>query len=343
LGKQDDGTTAAIDPDAAGVLVTGTSGSGKSTLTTGLLERLAAAGYQFVIIDPEGDYTDLEFAVALGSPDRAPLVEEVLDVLRDPARNADVNLLGVALEHRPGYFDQLLPRLLELRSRTGRPHWIVIDEAHHLMPSGWQPSEKNLPAGLRGTLTITVHPESVAPPVLDTVDVLLAVGEHPAKTVKEFCSAAGRSVPRVPSDGKLPGGDALLWQVGAGTAVLVHTEPPKSERKRHSRKYAEGNLGPARSFYFRGPSGKLNLKAHNLVLFLQMADGVDDETWEFHRKQGEYSRWLRDQVKDPALAEEVAGVEEEEGRDPKETRAAVRAAIEKRYTLPADKPSGVID
>jgi hypothetical protein len=342
LGERDGGGAEAIDPYTGGVLVTGTSGSGKSTLTAGLLERLAAAGYQFVIVDPEGDYTELEFAVALGSPDRAPLVEEVLDVLRDPARNGVVKLLGVALEHRPGYFDELLPRLLEMRSRTGRPHWIVIDEAHHLLPTGWQPSEKNLPAGLRGALAITVHPESVAPPVLEAVDVLLVVGEHPAKTVKEFCHVVDQKPPRGPDVAKLPSGDAVVWRPRTDAAVLVHTEPPKSERKRHSRKYSEGNLGPERSFYFRGPEGKLNLKAHNLVLFLQMAEGVDDETWECHRKQGDYSRWLRDQVKDPGLAEEVAAVEEED-RDPKETRAAIRAAIEKRYTLPADKPSGVID
>src|SRR5262249_58659797 len=134
------------DPYTGGVLVTGTSGSGKSTLTTGLLERLAAAGYQFAIIDPEGDYTELEFAVALGGPERAPLVEEALDVLRDPARNAVVNLLGVALEHRPGVFGELLPALLDLRTRTGRPHWLVIDAAHHLLPATWQPGSEAIPA-----------------------------------------------------------------------------------------------------------------------------------------------------------------------------------------------------
>ena len=57
--------------------------------------------------------------------------------------------------------------------------------------------------------------------------------------------------------------------------MKVRSEPPKSERSRHGRKYAEGNLGPDRSFRFRGPEGKLDLKAQNLTIFLQMADGVD--------------------------------------------------------------------
>ena len=52
----------------------------------------------------------------------------------------------------------------------------------------------------------------------------------------------------------------------------------KIERLRHLRKYAEGELGPDRSFYFRGPENKLNLKAHNLRVFTTIAEGIDDDT-----------------------------------------------------------------
>ena len=332
-----------IDPHARGVMVCGTSGSGKSTLTTGLLERLAAAGYQFAVIDPEGDYTALPFAVVLGDPSRAPLVAEVVDVLRHPDRNAVVNLLGVALDHRPGFFAELLPALLDLRARTGRPHWLIVDETHHLLPAGWAPAGQTVPAQLRGMLSITVHPGSVSPAVLGNIDTVLAVGGKPHETIREFCEAAGAEYPKVPEVDKLPSGDAVVWRVGSGEAVRVTTDPPKTERKRHSRKYAEGNLGPDRSFYFRGPDGKLNLKAHNLLLFLQMADGVDDETWGHHLRKHDYSQWLRHQVKDGDLADEVEAVEGNTTLTPAASRAAVRAAVEGRYTLPADKPSGIID
>jgi hypothetical protein len=33
-----------------------------------------------------------------------------------------------------------------------------------------------------------------------------------------------------------------------------------------------------RSFYFRGPEGKMNLQVHNLSLFVQVAEGIDAET-----------------------------------------------------------------
>lgn len=341
-----EGGTEGLDPAGAGVLVCGTSGSGKSTLTTALMERLAGAGYQILVVDPEGDYTNLEFAHVLGGPHQAPQPEDVTEALRDPARSVVLNLLGVPLADRPAHFALLLPRVLEEKARTGRPHWLVVDEAHHLLPAG--PGAAALAAGLpdRGTLYITVHAGAMEPTALRDVGTLLAVGGHPVQTVEEFCAAVGEGEPTCPplADGSVPSGSALLWRRGTKSAALVRTEPPRTERKRHSRKYAEGNLGAERSFYFRGPDGKLNLKASNLFLFVQLADGVDDETWEFHRASGDYSQWVREQIKDNQLADELAEIESAGAApDPKGTRAAVRAAIEARYTLPSDAPSGKID
>ena len=76
---------------------------------------------------------------------------------------------------------------------------------------------------------------------------------------------------------------------------------------------------------------------------MQLADGVDDETWEFHRARGDFSKWVRAQIKDHQLADELAEIETDRKAEPKDTRAAIRAAIEARYTLPADEPSGKID
>ena len=58
-------------------MVCGTSGSGKSTVTTAIMERLADAAYQVLVVDPEGDYTNLEFAAHVGNPDQAPRPEDV--------------------------------------------------------------------------------------------------------------------------------------------------------------------------------------------------------------------------------------------------------------------------
>jgi len=71
-------------------------------------------------------------------------------------------MLGVALEHRPDAFAHLLPALATLRARTGRPHWLVVDEAHHLLPTNWAPAGDTIANRPRGIVYITVHPDSLA-------------------------------------------------------------------------------------------------------------------------------------------------------------------------------------
>jgi len=104
---------------------------------------------------------------------------------------------------------------------------------------------------------------------------------------------------------------------------------------RHRRKYAEGELGTDKSFYFRGAEGSLNLRAQNLNLFVQIAEGVDDRTWLHHLHSGDYSRWLSDSVRDDDLAAEVAEIESDQALDPRESRARIKDAITRRYTAPA--------
>ena len=131
----------------------------------------------------------------------------------------------------------------------------------------------------------------------------------------------------------------LLRSLQRQRLARVRVDPARGEHKRHIRKYADGELGPDASFYFRGADGRLNLRAQNLRLFLQTADGVDDETWLHHLRQRDYSRWIRQAVKDEDLADEVATVENAAAAAPAlsagESRARVRAAVEARYTAPA--------
>src|SRR5262249_60163890 len=94
-------------------------------------------GFPSRIIVTEGDCSPFEGAVVLGDNRRAPNVDEIFELLNQPSQNVVINLLGIALEHRPPFFAGLLPRLQELRATRGRPHWTLVDEAHHLLHSSW--------------------------------------------------------------------------------------------------------------------------------------------------------------------------------------------------------------
>jgi hypothetical protein len=264
-----------------------------------------------------------------------PRAEEVVALLHKPDQHVVVNVLGVPLEQRPAFFGGLLPRLQELRARTGHPHWVVIDETHHLLPASWDPAPVLLPQDMEGLLLITVRPEQVTSAVLALVDTLIAIGEAPEHTIRGFCEAVGQAPPALPPVTLHPG-EALVWARHAGAEpVWIQSLPPRAERRRHHRKYAEGELGPDISFYFRGPEGTLRLRAHNLKMFVQLAEGVDDDTWLYHLRRGEYARWFRDVMKDTDLAAEAEAIARMADASARDTRALIRAAIDTRYTAPA--------
>jgi hydroxymethylpyrimidine pyrophosphatase-like HAD family hydrolase len=316
------------------ILICGTSGSGKSSLACGFLERLEEKGYQFCLIDPEGDFEAFPGCVVIGGSQQVPAAEEVLSVLTPEGQSVICCLLGVPLEARPHAFMQLLARLEEHRAHLGRPHWIVTDEAHHFMPGGSILLPDPILNAPTGVLLITVHPEHLATRVLQMMSYIVATGEAPGAALRIFAQAHG--IDRHFPDVHLDTGEALFWEANKDCSpIKLRTIPPQSQRRRHQRKYALGQLGEDKSFYFRGPHDTLKLRAHNLAIFVQIADGVDDETWTFHLRRHDYSKWIEHVVKDTELAKEVLSVESDGTSAASLSRRKVRDAILARYTFPA--------
>jgi hydroxymethylpyrimidine pyrophosphatase-like HAD family hydrolase len=333
IGLQTDRTPVTISPYGTSILVAGPSGSGKSTVTAGIVERLIEQAYQVCIIDPEGDYGASRDVITLGDRKHSASIVEVLSILEDPKINVSINLLGIELLDRPDFFGQLFPSLRTLRTRTGRPHWMVLDEAHHLLPLDWGHLPEILPQKLGETVLVTVHPEHLPTPILLLVDLIIAVGPSPDKTIRNFTDASGHTL-KWPDGLSYRNGRAVVWFPRSEKPPLsIGILPPNGDRIRHRRKYAEGNMR-YHSFYFRGPNNRHNIKAQNLAIFSQIAEGIDEETWLFHLRRGDYSRWFRDAVKDSYLAEQTARVERQYSLQPPETRNLIRGLIEARYTLP---------
>ena len=213
VGADDRGQEIRIPPHGETLLLVGANDSGKSELATGLMERLAVQGYTFCVIDVEGDYGTIAKAVALGSPTRPPAANEILKLLRSADKSAVVNLSGLAEGDRLPFLASLTPRLAELRTHSGHPHWVAIDESHHLLPANGASSEL-LPMGEgESVLHITERPALVAREVVKATTLFMAIGAAAQTLLEEFCQVRGIARP----DGQLAPlkkNQALLWRPG---------------------------------------------------------------------------------------------------------------------------------
>jgi HAD superfamily hydrolase (TIGR01484 family) len=337
LGRTKNGEEFCLEPYGPRLAIAGPSGGGKSTTVAAIVERLVEKKYQVCLFDPEGDYDEFERFVTLGGPQRVPGASEALEVLNTLEHSLSINLLGVPLADRPPLFLSLLSRVQELRATTGRPHWIIIDEAHHLLPATLDSASLTIPKDLSTFALVTVHPDQVARAILSSTNGLIAIGSNPAAVIAQFCAGAGKDLrPSLLPEPPHEAGEVIAWWFcETPQPVKVKLEPAKAELRRHRRKYEAGELGEDKSFYFRGPEGKLNLRAQNMKMFVQLAEGVDEDTWVHHLRKGDYSKWLREAVKDATIAEEVAKIEKNTQLTPSESRAQILDIIRKHYTAPA--------
>jgi hypothetical protein len=217
---------------------------------------------------------------------------------------------------------------------TGRPHWLVIDEAHHVLPCEWTAAQTSLPDQFFNNLVlITVHPEHVSASALRSINTVAMVGKEPRKLMEEFAKAVGIEIPDCDT-ADIPRGEALLWLVDERHVIRLKAEPARSEHHRHRRKYAAGQLEDQRRFRFRGPENKMDLAVQNLNMFVQVAEGIDAETWNFHLRRGDYSNWFRQSLQDPDLADQIGTIEKEAHLTDAESRKRIKEAILQKYTAP---------
>ncbi len=334
VGLDADDRPIVVRPHGGSALICGSSGGGKSTVATALLERIVAGGFQICVFDPEGDYAEFRSGVVFGDAKSPPRLAEVVKLLERPDDSFVVNMLAVPIEDRPALLSDFISAIANLRGKIGRPHWVLMDEAHHLLPAERDVSATASLESLPPVILVTVDPATLAVDALGKVDDIFAVGDKAAEAIGGFAHALSIPAPELPPSPPSKG-EALFWRRSAGRkAQIMKSHAPAEKAERHIRKYADGALGEDKSFYFRGPANALNLRAQNLTLFMQMADGVDDDSWLHHLEAHDYSRWIREAVKDDELADALERIEGQPARDPKATRRAVREAIERKYTAP---------
>src|SRR5262249_59937406 len=113
-------------------------------------------------------------------------------------------------------------------------------------------------------------------------DMVSAAGAARERALATLAQAMGQPPPAL-EPVELQTGEAVAWfRRGPEPPFSFRSEPPRAARQRHHRKYAEGELGPDLSFYFRGPEGKLNLRAQNLPTSLHLPNAVTTKPGHHH-------------------------------------------------------------
>jgi hydroxymethylpyrimidine pyrophosphatase-like HAD family hydrolase len=311
-------TTEPVTIPAGGVnlLVHGDSLSGKSWLAGGLVERLVAARYATCVIDPEGDYQALAEVRGV-TWQEVGAAEDWNDALaalmRNPAASVVVDLSALSPERQLALVWHGLVMLRRLRALCGRPHWIVLDEAHYALQAGGVPDEV---AGLdaKGFCLVTYRPSVLRDRVLDAMD-LFVFGRTTAPAELQFLKTLlQRRGPGDPSILEtlpaLTPPDYLLAPGDGGTGAVSFVAPPRVTRHvRHLGKYADQPVPPPEVFVFRHRDGPAVATAATLRAFLAELRNVGDEVLLDHASRGDFSRWIADVFLDRHLASQTRKAE----------------------------------
>jgi len=340
LGETDDGAPVTIAVHGTKLLIVGPSGSGKSTVAGVLVERLVETGRSFCLLDPEGDYqtlAELEGVVILGGKGEQtlPTPEELDQLLRHPQTSLVLNLSAMSRAEKVDYATKALATVSAASITAGMPHWLIIDEAHHILPADGSSAVEWLRPGRDALCLVTLSVDELARDVLPLVNALASTDVGVFQAGLGTLLGDGASRVRDARERPLEQGEAVFAWLGTPESRATRFRPSRRRvaHRRHVRKYAEGELPPDRSFYFRGPRGELNLRAANLLRFCELAEGVDEATWTHHLLRGEYSGWLREMIKDPELAEEIAALERSGDLPPAASRRLALEAVRRRYAV----------
>ena len=123
----------------------------------------------------------------------------------------------------------------------------------------------------------------------------------------------------------------MCWRHADAAPTWFRRIPPRAEARRHQFHYFDGELEEEYRFHFRGPDDRLDLAAQNLRMFLQLAEGIDAETWEHHLRRGDYSAWFRGVIKDTDLAAAAESLERAHHVPGDQSRQSILEKIRERY------------
>jgi hydroxymethylpyrimidine pyrophosphatase-like HAD family hydrolase len=325
----------------ANMLIHGDPLSGKSWLAGSLMERLIVARHAVCILDVEGDYGVLArlpgaTSVGIGEPRE---VERALGLLeRDPAASLVLDFSALTHAEKLEAVEQALHLVRALRQRVGRPHWVLLDEAHYTLHRSGVSGDLGI-AEDRGFCLVTYRPSWLRDDIMAAVDIFALARTTAAAEIEALASVLGApSGDRHPlSDAlvRLPRGEFLLLrrrEEGGAGAVTFVAAPRQTVHVRHLTKYADSRVPPGREFLFRRRGGQWVASAESLHACRRVVATIEPDVLAHHAEHGDFSRWVRDVFHDAELSRQLRKMESRWRRDElADLRGSIESLIESRY------------
>jgi hydroxymethylpyrimidine pyrophosphatase-like HAD family hydrolase len=316
IGTFDDGTQVRIPGSQARILVRGPAGSGKSYLAGLMAERWILAGYCVLVIDPEGDHTELrnlKHVQVVDARHYLPQPIELANTLLHPNSSIVLDMSGLAQRDKPDYLRRLRTTVEAYRERHGFPHWVIYDEAHLL---GTDQAARWLRRA--GYVLSSFAPASLPADEIDRADIVLELNQDEASGGVKATKLLRATL-----------------RTGSEPARSFTVADRRTAHVRHRHKYADVSLPAERQFYFRPVDGQHLAPATTMHDFGAALKRLDPHALRYHLERGDFSRWLASTIADKDFAADVAAWEDEllahEAADLEHIRHRLIAGVEDRY------------
>jgi len=317
LGVDDDGRRVSLPSSQLNVVIAGGTGDGKSYVAGLIAEQLVALGYSVLVFDPEGDHVGLGLirgVLVAGGDGRLPEPAEVARLIRHHNATVVIDLSNADEATQSTYLQSLPPEIEALRSMTGLPQWVLMDEAHGPLGRGGSATPVFSPAA-KGYLLVTWRPQDLSADALAGVDAVIALSTPQPDDQLVGFTAAVAEVSQAEIAGLLarPSGQAVLaWRRHPRQATLFTPGARRSPHLRHEHKYGAHGVEPARRFTVRTEGDTLTgAVIANLSQLENELLRCDRGVFRHHCPHHDFSRWIATVFYDDPLAERIAAAEEQ--------------------------------
>jgi len=343
MGTTNGGAPLGVTERGKNVLVTGDPQSGKSWATGVFCEQLMIHDYCTCVIDPEGDYEQLEAlprVAVLGGDDPLPSLPDLARVLRHPDVSVVLNLSRAPYEEKVRYLMTLLPMLASLRRQTGLPHRIVIDEAHYFLHES--NVKELLDLGLGAYTLVTYRASDLNPDVRKAMEIVCVTRTAAPEEAQAIAAMFGSDPADLTS---------ILPSLKDGEAAVLLPSPQEGEKKlqrisllprltthvRHRSKYFEVPIPAGREFVFAVDGKPVGPRCRTFKEFIAALGDMPGGVLDGHARRGDFSRWIADVFHDHPLASDLRKLEQRHRLGYVESLSTELArAIRERYEVESE-------